>query len=142
MKRILMNLFVAGTISIFACKQKFDASNVPESVKASFAKQFPGATAKWSKDEGNYEAEFELNENKMSAVFDANGSMEESEMEIKVQDLPSNTAAYVNEHYKGKTIDEAEKITKADGTVNYEIEIDGKEVIFDSAGNFLKEEKD
>jgi hypothetical protein len=34
------------------------------------------------------------------------------------------------------------KITKADGTVNYEAEVDGKDVIFNSIGKFLKEAKD
>ena len=137
-----MHLLVTGAISFVACEQKSDASDVPDAVKASFTKQFPGASPTWKKEEENYEAEFKLNGNEMSAIFDANGSLEESETDINAQELPSNTAAYVNEHYKGKRIDEAEKVTKADGTISYEVEVDGKEVVFDSAGNFLKEEKD
>lgn len=48
----------------------------------------------------------------------------------------------IKECYKGKTIKEGAKITTADGTVNYEAEVDGKDVIFDTNGKFLKEVKD
>jgi hypothetical protein len=61
MKKILTPFLVICAILFVACKQKFDDSNVPDAVKTSFAKQFPGATAKWAKDEENYEAEFKLN---------------------------------------------------------------------------------
>jgi len=49
---------------------------------------------------------------------------------------------YVKAHYKGATAKEAAKITKADGTVNYEAEVSKKDVIFDAKGKFIKEEKD
>lgn len=68
--------------------------------------------------------------------------MTEREMDIKVTDLPATVLAYVKERYKGKTIKEGAKITTADSTVNYEAEVDGKDVIFDTNGKFLKEVKD
>jgi hypothetical protein len=77
----------------------------------------------------------------MSALYEANGTMTESEMDIKVSDLPASVLAYVKENYKGKKIKEGAKITKSDGTVNYEAEVDGKDVIFDATGKFLKEMK-
>ena len=43
---------------------------------------------------------------------------------------------------KGKNIKEGAKITKADGTVNYEAEVNGTDVIFDASGKFIKEAKD
>ena len=57
-------------------------------------------------------------------------------------ELPEAVLSYVKEHYKGKVIKEGAKITKADGTVNYEAEVSGKDVIFDSNGKFIKEAKD
>ena len=63
-------------------------------------------------------------------------------MDIKVTDLPATVLAYVKEHYKGKTIKEGAKITTVDSTVNYEAEVDGKDVIFYTNGKFLKEVKD
>jgi hypothetical protein len=78
----------------------------------------------------------------MSALFEANGAMTESEMEIKVKELPAAILEYVKTNRKGAAIKEAAKVTKANGEVNYEAEVNGKDMIFDAAGNFLKEEKD
>ena len=142
MKKIMMMVVLAVSVAFSACAQKLDASKVPAAVKASFAKQYPRVTAKWEKEDGKYEAGFKKDGNSMSAMFETNGTMTESEMDIKVADLPATVLAYVKEHYKGKTIKEGAKITKADGTVNYEAEVDGKDVIFDAAGKFLKEVKD
>ena len=142
MKKIMMIAAMAASIGLTACAQKLDASKVPAAVKASLAKQYPGATAKWEKENDKYEANFKQDGNTMSALFEANGTMAESEMDIKVADLPATVLAYVKEHYKGKTIKEGAKITKADGTVNYEAEVAGVDVIFDANGKFIKEAKD
>ena len=131
-----------ATIGFAACAQKLDAAKVPAAVKAAFAKQYPGVTATWEKENGNYEVNFKQNSNTMSALYTANGTLTESEMDIKITDLPATVLAYVKEHYKGKTVKEAAKITKADGSVNYEAEINGKDVIFDANGKFIKETKD
>ena len=142
MKKFMMMAVLAVSVAFSACAQKLKDADVPVAVKASFAKKYPGVTAKWEKEDGKYEAGYKKDGNSMSALFEANGTMTESEMDIKVSDLPATVLAYVKEHYKGKTIKEGAKITKADGTVNYEAEVDGKDVIFDAAGKFLKEVKD
>ena len=131
-----------ATVGFAACAQRLDASKVPAAVKSSFAKQYPGVTAKWEKEAGNYEVNFKQNGTTMSALYDANGNPQETEMDIKVTELPATVQAYVKEHYKGKTVKEAAKITKADGTVNYEAEVGGVDVIFDVSGKFLNEAKD
>jgi hypothetical protein len=141
MKKITMISALVSLIGFSACAQKLDASKVPSAVKATFEKQYPGASVKWEKEDGKYEAGFKQNGNTMSALYEANGTMTESEMDIKVSDLPASVLAYVKENYKGKKIKEGAKITKSDGTVNYEAEVDGKDVIFDATGKFLKEMK-
>lgn len=130
------------SIAFSACAQKLAASKVPAAVKASYSKQFPGTEATWEKEGDKYEAGFKKDGSTMSALFEANGTMTESEMGIKVADLPATVLAYVKEHYKGKNIKESAKITKADGTVNYEAEVNGTDVIFDASGKFIKEAKD
>jgi hypothetical protein len=141
MKKLLSLLALATTIGFSAYSQKIDASKVPAAVKAAFEKQYPGVSVKWEKEYGKYEAGFKQNGNTMSALYEANGTMTESEMDIKVSDLPASVLAYVKENYKDKKIKEGAKITKSDGTVNYEAEVDGKDVIFDAKGKFLKEMK-
>lgn len=142
MKKLLMMATLATSISLVACAQKLDASKVPAGVKAAFTKQYPGVIAKWEKEDGKYEASFKQGGNDMSAMFEPNGTFTESEVEMKVTDLPAGISAYVKEHYKGKSIKGAAKITKADGTVNYEAVVNGRDVMFDANGNFLKEMKD
>lgn len=122
--------------------EKHEKVNVPASVKQAFAKQYPGTTAKWDKEGDKYEAGFKNKGHEMSSLFEANGTMTESEMEIKVSELPASVMQYVKTHHKGATVKEAAKITKANGEVNYEAEVKGKDLIFDASGNFLKEVKD
>lgn len=139
---MMMMPVMFAVIGFTACGQKIDASKVPAAVKATVAKQYPGIAVKWEKEDGKFEASFKQNGSSMSALYLPNGTMTETEVDIKVSDLPAAALAYVKEHYKGKSIKEGAKITKADGTVNYEAEVNGKDVIFDANGKFLKEAKD
>ena len=138
MKKIVT--FSAYIIAIIfaASAQKIAAGKVPTSVKTSFTKQFPGVATKWEKENGKYEASFKKDGNTMSALFEKNGTMTESETDIKVSALPAAVLAYVKANYKSETIKGAAKITKSDGTIMYEAEVDGKDVIFDSNGKFVK----
>jgi hypothetical protein len=142
MKKLIMMPALFAAITFSACGQKLDASKVPAAVKATFAKQYPGAIAKWEKEDGKYEATFKQGVNELSAMFEPNGTFTESEAEMKASELPASVTAYMKAHYKGKSVKGAAKITKADGSINYEAALGGKDVIFDANGNFLKEVKD
>ena len=52
MKKIkeIMAFLFAGSIILAACSQSLDDSKVPAATKTSFAKDFPGASAKWDKE--------------------------------------------------------------------------------------------
>ena len=138
MKKLLPISALATAICYSACEQKLDASKVPAAAKASFEKKYPGTEATWEMEDGNYEVNF----NPKSVVMDEKGIITETEMDIKVTDLPASTQAFINEQYKGKSIEEATKITNADSSINYEVEVAGRDVIFDANGKFLKEIKD
>ncbi|RTL58393.1 MAG: hypothetical protein EKK37_08635 [Sphingobacteriales bacterium] len=142
MKKTLVFCIAITAISLSLQAQKVNDAKVPASIKLSFAKQYPGSTAKWEKENGKYEANFKVNGNNTSATYDVNGMLIESETDIKISDLPAVITSYIKEHYKGSVIKEAAKITKADGTVNYEAEVNHKDLIFDVNGKFIKEQKD
>lgn len=142
MKQFIALLIVSTTVSVTACAQKIDASKVPLAVKESFIKKFPGITPVWEMEDGKYEAGFDQQKHEMSVLFEANGTMTESEMEISIAELPAAATAYIKKNHPGVTIKEAAKITKADGEVNYEAEVKDGDLIFDSKGNFLKKVKD
>jgi hypothetical protein len=142
MKKIVLIVVLVASISAQGNAQQLNTDKVPTAVKTAFVQQYPGITAKWEKEEGLFEASFKLNGTSVSVMYKANGTLTETETDIKVNELPAAALAYVKEHYKGKVIKEAAKITKADGTVNYETEVNGKDVMFDTNGSFLKEEKE
>lgn len=116
----------------------------PTSVaKAGFEKKFPGATGvKWEKENEDFEVHFKQAGKELSAVFASNGSWKETEQAIATATLPAAATSYIAKHYAGKKVKESAKIEKADGSINYEAEINKTDVLFDAAGNFLKEVKD
>lgn len=130
-------LVIAGTITA----QKLKETEVPAAVKASFAKHFPGISAKWEKEDTHFEAGFHQNGKEMSALFDANGNLTETEMAIKVSELPATVRQYIQKNFPGAKIREASIITLANGTKHYEAEVNGKDLIFDAKGNFIQDVK-
>ena len=129
-------------VGLSASAQKLKDDDVPGIVKTSFDKQYPGVKAKWEKEDGNYEAGFKKDGKTMSVLYDPMGTLKETEVVIKEAELPAATLDYLKTNYKGKKIKETAKVTKADGTINYEAEIEGKDVVFDGNGKFIKEAKD
>lgn len=148
MKNLLV--LVAFSAVFTSCKEeKMKEKEVPAIVKDAFQKQFPGAKeVEWENEEGKYEVSFEQDDNKMSAVFNiGNGQLEETEVEIKKEELPASALTYISQNYKDEKIDETAKITKANGEINFEAEVKEKDLMFDANGNFLmvkeiKEEED
>lgn len=137
MKKFLLVLTVL--VSVTAMSQKTTA---PVAVKSAFTKAYPAATkVKYEKEDGQYEVTFVDKGNEMSVIYNANGVLQESEHEMKISSLPPAAAAYMKEHYKGIPVKGAAKITKTDGSINFEAAIKGKDVIFDSNGKFIREMK-
>lgn len=139
---VLSVLLIGLLTTVFAQKEenekKLKAANVPAAVTSAFAKQFPNAEAKWEKEGDSYEGEFEQNGKGLTVVFNATGTLLETEREIETAELPANVAKYIAEHHKGAKIKEAAKITDAKGTVTYEAEINGKDLLFDANGIFIR----
>lgn len=130
---------------IISNAQKIKEVNVPENVKESFSKKYPGLKVEqWEKDGVDYEAEFILNKSEASAVFEANGNFKESEQIIKLYDFPKSAADYCTKSFKGYKIDVITKITDASEKVIFNVEMkNGMEhfdAIFDDKGNFIKKE--
>ncbi|MBD1392583.1 PepSY-like domain-containing protein [Mucilaginibacter glaciei] len=137
--KITMAIALATATGSVSLAQKLTPAKVPAAVKSSFAKAYPNVkTVKWEKEKGDFEADFKQSGDEMSAVFMADGMQKESEMGIKASALPALVTAYVKQNYKGAAIKEAAKITRASGEINYEAEVKGKDLLFDSTGKFIK----
>ncbi|MDP9077611.1 MAG: PepSY-like domain-containing protein [Bacteroidota bacterium] len=140
-KTFLLAAFIAlvtGSVSA----QDLKSSIVPAVVKEALAKKYPEATkVTWEKEKGNYEANWGGKSGEDNSVqFTPSGTFIEIVKAIPVADLPKSVAPYVKEHYKGAKIKEAGRVTDAAGKTMYEVEIKGRDLIFDENGNFIKKD--
>jgi len=138
----LLIMIVAAVVALSAFGQKLNESQVPAAVKTAFEKKYPSVKASWDKEDANYEANFKHDGKAMSAVIGKNGTVVETETDIPVTDLPKAVQDYMKKNYPGVKIEEAARIVKANGDVNYEAEVHHKDVIFDAKGKYIKEAKD
>jgi len=141
MKKYIALSVLLSVFSLKSFSQKIKESEVPAAVETSFGKLFSGSTAKWEKENGNFEAGFKKEGKTMSATFQPDGTFLESETNIKQSELPPAVINYLQANYTNKKIKESAKITNATGAITYEAEVDDKDLIFDGNGKFLKEVK-
>jgi hypothetical protein len=120
MKNIFIVLTMAITISRSVNGQGL---KVPQAVKNAFAAKFPAATnISWGKENAKeYEAEFKLNNNSVSANFGMDGSWVETESMIPVTDLPATVTSAIQTKYPGASITHAEKTEQPGNKVFYEV---------------------
>jgi hypothetical protein len=139
----MKNTWITASAMLFAmtaCAQKIARKDVPEALRSTLQGKYPAAQViSWEKEDTNYEAVFELRDSQMSVLMDPAGNILETETEIDPGRLPESVVAYVELNYSGQRIRGAAKITYADGTVNYEAELKGKDLIFDVCGVFIQE---
>ena len=142
----MKNLWLAlslVSLSTFAYSQekKEKEAKIPAIVEKSFAKAYPNTKAKWEKEDGKYEAGFKYKGQETSVLYNAQGVLEEKEIEIGISQLPAGVSAYIVKNKLGK-IKEASKITKADGTITYEAEVASGDALFNAKGNFIELHKE
>lgn len=135
MKNIFGVFILIGGISVASQAQKLNVTKVPVLVKSTFSKSHPAIKkVSWEMERENYEAGFTLNGKNTSALYSAKGILLETEVEISKSELPIQVIAKL----KGMKVAETAKITKANGTILYEAEVKGKDLLFDASGNPVK----
>jgi len=117
----------------------------PVVVKKAFDQKFPEATkVKWGKENKTvWEADFFVKGIKMSSNFSENGTWVETEVPIKVSELPKAVADAINKKYSQWKIVEADRTETAKNGVIYEADLKlGKQqkgVAFKEDGTEVKE---
>lgn len=144
MKKIVY-LSVIVVMGLSACGQAGKSRQVPVNISEAFSKLHPSATIlKWNDEPPIWEAKYKDGEEKGAVSFNNKAEVTETELVISESQLPNANAIpdYIKEHYPEEKIKGCEKITKQDGSNTYEIQITGKEIVFDAEGKYLSEEKD
>jgi len=154
MKKINAVILSAALMSNAAYAQKISAEKVPASVTSTFTSKFPTATkTSWEMEAPDeYEAEFKMNGEEVSANFDKAGKWLETETEIEVSALPASVKEALKRDFADYKVKEAGKIESDKNGNCFEAEIKkGKEsydIIFTPEGKMLskstlkKEDKD
>ena len=141
MKKSLL-VIVLSIMSFVSFGQKIKEKEVPQIIKKALHEKYPNAKAvKWDKEKNNYEASFDVYKIDNSVLFNGKGKIVETEIEIQISTLPKNALDYINTHFKNQKVKEAAKIINQKGTVIYEAEIKGSDLLFNENGNFISVEK-
>jgi hypothetical protein len=138
-----VNLILLLVFAIAACQSS--KTEAPATIQDAFKRLHPDATIlQWNDESPVWEAKYKEGNEKGAVSFDANGEVTETELVIDEAQLPNSPVIpdYIKTNYPGEKIQGCEKITLAGGTVTYEIQITGKELVFDADGNFLEVEPD
>ena len=139
--KTIITIFALALGTSLSNAQTVKEAEVPVPVKEAFKKAYPNAKIeKWEKEGPNFEAEFKVGKIENAATYDGSGNLVKKEVEIKVSELPKAITDYINTKMKGKKAEEASKMTYADGKINFEVEVDDVDYIFDDKGNFIEKE--
>jgi len=136
------SLLIVGfaCLSLVACAQKNAKKSIaPEAVKQAFTTAHPDVkNAHWEKEADNYEVGFTVDKNEQSILYNAEGIVLETEVEIAISELPTVIQELIAKDYPKGRIQETAKITDATGKVSYEVEMNGKDLLFDAEGNTIQ----
>ena len=139
----MKNIFILLVVFSISLVPAFSQKNVPENVKKEFAKKYPSAqSVKWDSEEANeWETEFKINGNEMSASFDNKGVWLETETEISVKDLPAAVTNSLAKDFAGFKTGEV-SANETPQMKGYEVALKKGEatfeVVFDNSGKVIK----
>ena len=124
------NFIVLAAVFVISLSANCQSVKVPAAVKNAFSTKYPNATnVTWGKENAKeYEAEFKMNGNAVSANFGLTGNWVETETVIPVADLPAAVSAAVIIKYPGAVITMAEKLEMPGDKLLYEaaFKVNGK----------------
>lgn len=142
MKTLLVVLGLGLAIT-HANAQRVRVGEVPLPVQKSLQKNYGIKDADWDREGANFEANFEEKDKDVSVLFDAAGSVLETEREIARGELPKAVINALRVDYPDFKLEESSKI-EANGVITYETEVEKGEqtfdLIFDAEGKLIKKE--
>ncbi len=155
MKKIkfLFILPVAMLLSFCSCGDDDDTIiDLPTTINDYLATVYPDYSIDESEEstlcDGTvvYEVELEdSNDNEIELTFNTEGALLFLETEIENSELPSEVTSSITSNFPDYTIDEAERLDMADGSTQYEVELEGNpelEVLLESDGTVVCQEED
>jgi hypothetical protein len=130
-------LLCLAAIGFGSCGSKHH-DPVPKVVVQKFNILFPNATdIEWETEDHLYEASFRQDTFQKSIALDTHGMVQWIETRISPGQIPSAIRDYLSKHSGSINLSEATMIIYPDGSFTYGAEVEGREYLFDEAGQFL-----
>ena len=132
----LLTLLAAG-----AEAQDLESKDVPSIVKVKLFSMYPKLDQEdidWSLENGCYQAELDVNDMDVSVTFSPKGAVLEKKVELNPTDLPKPAGDYLSKTFPQKPLGDIFKVNDSKNTTTYLVTMDNDELIFDSAGKYLK----
>ncbi len=143
MKNLLLVTML--TFGLFATSfSQGNKINVPTDVQTTFKAMFPTVEkVKWCMaTEGEWGAEFKINDNKMSASFSDDGTWLKTVTTIKASDMPQQVKSAIADEFAGFKMEEVATVERADKPLVYEVELKkgatSVEVLFGADGKRIR----
>jgi hypothetical protein len=137
-KNILLGGLIMTALSAFA-QQNLPIAQVPTIVTSTLLQFYPNATnIVWQDDQGYYTAAFQNNNAATKLLLDLKGNLVQTSVHISSSVLPASATQYISVNYSGHTVTDAEKLTTFNHSTRYEAVVDGKDLVFDGSGGFLR----
>lgn len=137
---LIIGFLFAGLFTLQA--QEIKKADVPEAVKAAFAKDYKGATdIEWKKDNENFRVSFDMGRVDHKATYNATGATLSFQKEIASSALPAIIAKNIKTKYPNSKIDDVEWKNTA-GKITYKVDLDGQpdvKVWYAEDGSFIEE---
>jgi hypothetical protein len=133
--------------AVYETENPLAATDVPEAVRASFAKQFPtAAEVMWEIEDGLFEAEFVWQgQDNVEAHYSPDGTWKKTVSPIRFSALPEKAQSYLKSQ-DGYEIMEEERIELPDSPPTYEAKLANKLIewncLFDVEGNLISKTRD
>ena len=137
-----MSKIFSVLILFIAVSFSSSAQSTPDVVLSTFNSKFPKAeSVRWEKENDiEWEAEFKVKGQKMSANFSLDGKWKETEAVISKEKLPAGALKNINDSYAGYEIKKVETVDTPKFS-GYEVKISNgsktKKLVFDKNGKNL-----
>lgn len=146
MKNVSVLILGLLCFGILSCQEKKEEKNneVPQAVRLSFQKKYPGEDdPDWKLDDhGYWESHFKQDGEKYRADFNADGTWVETENDIKKKNLPEAIKKVIKEKYPDEEITEVEHVLNAEKGEFYDVEFKRKgknmDVMFRKDGSIIE----
>lgn len=140
MKKMIILLLLMGFNTVNS--QKLLANEVPQAVIAAFKKSNPVVSnPEWNKNKTHYQVRYMADKRQRVLTYTDSGTLVVLDGKVAIATLPPGVKTYLDKNYPDRSVDKVLKMTKSDGVVNYNVEVNNTDLFFDAKGNYLKSVK-